>query len=245
MPSGLKATDQNRLVYPLQVFRRLYLLISQNLTVWSSLLLASIGIFFSLGLKAIDQTRPLCPRKGKQEGFVFECVFPKISSTFQSITLLSLLPLARSFPSGLKVTNITQSLCSFLPKHSLVSRFLNITLLSSPPLASSLPSGLKATDQTRFLCSSFQDGVSTGLPVLTSQSITLPSSPALASSLPSGLKATERTHFLYFSCCKILGYLPVLTSQSITVPSSLPLASCLPSGLNATDQTRFLCSCKV
>ena len=68
-------------------------------------------------------------------------------------TVLSLLPLAIIFPSGLKATGRTAFPCPLkgLPI-GLPFKSHNLTVLSLLPLAIIVPSGLKATDTNPPLC---------------------------------------------------------------------------------------------
>src|SRR5262245_61955615 len=82
-------------------------------------------------------------------------------TTSHSLMVLSRLPEARRFPSGLNATEVTASVC---PLNECLSRpvatshsFNSIKLLPFgphpwPPEARSLPSGLNATDVTHTLC---------------------------------------------------------------------------------------------
>ena len=70
-------------------------------------------------------------------------------STSHSRTVLSWLPEASCFPSGLKHTDLTQSPCpSSVLTHAPVSTSHSRTVLSALPDATSRPSGLKHTEST-------------------------------------------------------------------------------------------------
>src|SRR5207245_7248589 len=83
VPSGLKATDQTRPVWPCNVVRHLPVLTSHSLTIPSSLQLASRA---PSGLKATERTQSLCPCSVLRHCPVLTC---------QILTLRSSPPLAR------------------------------------------------------------------------------------------------------------------------------------------------------
>jgi hypothetical protein len=69
-----------------------------------------------------------------------------------NFTVLSVEPLARRLPEGLKATERTAPVCPvkvFVLPQLVVSH--NFTVVSDAPLARRLPEGLKATDRTQLV----------------------------------------------------------------------------------------------
>src|SRR5216684_3777537 len=132
-----------------------------------------------------------------------ECALSERNSmplaTSHSLTVLSSLPLARIFPSGLKVTELTRPECPVSDRNSApVVRSHNLIVLSSPPQANVLPSGPNATESTALDCLNQRNSTLFGKshktvlpPELPFGPNVPPSRPPNASVLPSVLSATE------------------------------------------------------
>src|SRR5436853_482917 len=121
--------------------RHCLLFTSHSLTVQSSLPLARRA---PSGLKATDQTRPVCPCNVMRHSPVL---------TSHSLTLPSSLPLARRAPSELKATDQTRPACPWnVMRHSPVLTSHTLTVPSSLLLARRAPSGLKVTDRIQLVC---------------------------------------------------------------------------------------------
>ena len=218
-PSGLKATLETVLWWPVNWSSSLPVATSHSRTVLSELPLASAR---PSGLKATLQTQAWWPVNWRSS-------LPLATS--HSRTVLSALPLASRVPvraeghapDGVFVAGELAAVS--LPLAASHSR----TVLSTLPLASARPSGLKATLLTEAW---WPVNWRSSLPLAVSHSRTVLSSLPLASARPSGLKATLLTEAWWPVNWR--SSLPLAVSHSRTVLSSLPLASARPSGLKAT-----------
>ena len=142
MPSGLKATQNTTLVWPVRLARSFPVATFHSLMVRSLLPEASILLF---GLKATEVTQSMCPLRVVSS-------LPVVAS--HSLTVASLLPEASQLPSRLKATEDTESACPLRLARSLpVRTSQSLILWSRLPDARVSLSGLKATDNSWSPCS--------------------------------------------------------------------------------------------
>ena len=135
-------------------------------------------------------------------------VFPVCTS--HDLDILSLLPLANVFPSGLNATLVTPPICPSSVRRCLPVRTSHKRMVSSSlALASVFPSWLNATSVVLPSCPC---SVQSSVPVCTSHTRTVLSILALANKEPSGLNATLKIH----SVCPVsrLRVLSVSTSYT-------------------------------
>src|SRR5215471_13036286 len=163
-----------------------------------------------------------------------------LPSSFQICTSPSVPPVAKDFPSELKLTSSSMAFFGCLNVLGLLgprfpSTCQSLTLQSAAAVARVRLSGLKQRPLTGAPCTK----VAISLP-FSSQRCAVPSSDALANKLPSELNSMPSTQQVWPA--SVCSSLIVFRFHILMVWSSLHEARCSPLGWNRIPQTAAACS---